>query len=38
MNLLGCEGDFCGARDYENKVSDAEKEKITAAFKALGEI
>ncbi|MBQ7340625.1 MAG: dihydrodipicolinate synthase family protein [Oscillospiraceae bacterium] len=38
MNLLGCEGDFCGARDYETKVSDAEKEKITAAFKALGEI
>jgi len=38
MNLLGCEGDFCGARDYETGVSDAEKEKITAAFKALGEI
>ncbi len=36
MNLLGCEGSF--ARDYEKDISDADKEKVAAAMKALGEI
>ena len=36
MNLLGCEGSF--AYDYQKDISDADKERVTAAMKALGEI
>ena len=36
MNLLGCEGWF--GRDYEKDISEADKERVTAAMKALGEI
>ena len=36
MNLLGCEGWF--ATDYNKDISDENKEKVTAAMKALGEI
>ena len=36
MNLLGCEG--CFTPDYAEKITDAEKEKVAAAMKALGEI
>ena len=36
MNLLGCEG--CFTPDYVEKITDAEKEKVAAAMKALGEI
>lgn len=36
MNLLGCEG--CFTADYAEKITDAEKEQVAAAMKALGEI
>ena len=36
MNLLGCEGIF--NRDYEDDISAEDKERVTAAMKALGEI
>ena len=36
MNLLGCEG--CFTADYVEKITDAEKEQVAAAMKALGEI
>ena len=36
MNLLGCEGKF--HRDYEDDITAEEKERVTAAMKALGEI
>ena len=38
MNLLGCEGFF--GRDYDRffQLSDENKEKVTAAMKAMGEI
>lgn len=36
MNLLGCEGNF--SRDYANQISDENKERVTEAMKALGEI
>ncbi len=36
MNLLGCEGWF--AVDYNVDIPDEQKEKVTAAMKALGEI
>lgn len=36
MNLLGCEGSF--AHDYQRDISDADKDRVTMAMKALGEI
>ena len=36
MHLLGCEGNF--AQDYSRDIPDADKERVTAAMKALGEI
>ena len=36
MNLLGCEGNI--AQDYNRDIPDADKERVTAAMKALGEI
>ena len=36
MNLLGCEGSF--AKDYQTDISDANKERVAMAMKALGEI
>ena len=36
MNLIGCEGDF--AKDYQTDISDANKERVAMAMKALGEI
>ena len=36
MHLLGCEGNF--AQDYNRDIPDADKERVTAAMKALGEI
>ena len=36
MNLLGCEGNF--GHDYHRDISAADKERITAMMKALGEI
>ena len=36
MNLLGCPGNF--GKDYQADISDADKERVTAAMKALGEI
>ncbi len=36
MNLLGCEGSF--GRDYQDDIPEAQKERVTAAMKALGEI
>ena len=38
MNLLGCEGFF--GRDYDRfyQFSDENREKVTAAMKAMGEI
>ena len=36
MNLLGCEGSF--AVDYQVDISDANKERVAVAMKALGEI
>lgn len=36
MNLLGCKGNF--GVDYERDVSDADKERVTAAMKEIGEI
>mgnify|MGYP003289658632 CR=1 FL=1 len=36
MHLLGCEGNF--AQDYNRDIPDVDKERVTAAMKALGEI
>jgi hypothetical protein len=36
MHLLGCEGNF--AQDYNRDIPDADKERVTAALKAMGEI
>ena len=36
MHLLGCEGNF--AQDYNRDIPEADKERVTAAMKALGEI
>ena len=36
MHLLGCEGNF--AQDYNRDIPDADKERVTAAMQALGEI
>lgn len=36
MKLLGCEGNF--GKDYQIDIADADKEKVTMAMKALGEI
>ena len=36
MNLLGCGGIF--GFDYHKDIPDAQKERVTAAMKALGEI
>ena len=36
MGLLGCPGEY--APDYAPEISDADKERVTAAMKALGEI
>lgn len=36
MNLLGCGG--CFGYDYHTDISDAQKENVTAALKAMGEI
>lgn len=36
MNLLGCEGNF--GYDYQRDIPEADKERITAMMKAMGEI
>ena len=36
MHLLGCEGNF--AQDYNRDIPEADKERVTAAMKAMGEI
>lgn len=36
MHLIGCEG--CFGVDYHTDISDADKERVTAAMKQLGEI